>query len=659
MKVKGINVFEQHLEKVVVGVAALGALSLVAWHVLSVPTAKVGSQDLPFGEVDRRLETKAREVESKLDGQGGVQVASPDALSLADQRLAERMKAGVSPVQSLARTAPNFNGSLVKSGLVRADAVYYVPTVPTVQMLGTEVTADALTVDGAKDAAAASPVLASRFGQEITSPQDVVWTTPYARIDLKAIRAELAGSNPGATPPRVQVPGVWYQDTAYVVDLVFERREQLADGSFGPVAEVPVFAARSEELMFRPRLTAPAAEFRDDVFQLLGVEDNQREIVQPTFYDTVNNAFISPELALDEPAAPEDAPGQTADARRKAQIQAQLAEKTRRAEQLRAELTKLGGPWDFETERRKEEERKKEERDRKRDERAGGGAGGGGRGPGGGPGGGGSMSGKANAAGDSAAKDERRKAVDRQNKTRQLQRLEADIARIQAELGTNDAAAPAGDDATPAASAALSAKDELVVWAHDLEVEPGRTYQYRCRVRVYNPFFARGNLLVDEQRGTGIGDRCVLESAPSEWSAPVRVSTSVRFFLTQASIGDGSMGLGSAKFEIYRLVDGKWRRSEVSVQPGERIGRVDQRGGDGVDFSTEYYVVDIVEAIPLGRGEATPAARDRRPGLVVIASVDRPEMGAEVRDPQKDSADPERPKLRSQAATSTAASGGD
>ena len=169
MKVKGINVFEQHLEKVVVGVAALGALSLVAWHVLSVPTAKVGSQDLPFGEVDRRLETKAREVESKLDGQGGVQVASPDALSLADQRLAERMKAGVSPVQSLARTAPNFNGSLVKSGLVRADAVYYVPTVPTVQMLGTEVTADALTVDGAKDAAAASPVLASRFGQEITS----------------------------------------------------------------------------------------------------------------------------------------------------------------------------------------------------------------------------------------------------------------------------------------------------------------------------------------------------------------------------------------------------------------------------------------------------------------------------------------------------------
>ncbi len=658
MKVKGINVFEQHLEKVVVGAAALGALSLVAWHVLSVPTVKVGSQDLPFGEVDRRLETKAREVESKLDGQGGVQVASPDALSLADQRLAERMKAGVSPVQSLARTAPNFNGSLVKSGLVRADAVYYVPSVPTVQMLGTEVTADALTVDGAKDAAAASPVLASRFGQEITSPQDVVWTTPYARIDLKAIRAELAGSNPGATPPLVQVPGVWFQDTAYVVDLVFERREQKADGSWGPAAEVPVFAARSEELMFRPRLAAPAAEFRDDVFQLLGVEDNQREIVQPTFYDTVNNAFISPELALEEPAADETDPGQTAEARRRAQLQAQLAEKSRRAEQLRAELTKLGGPWDFETERRKEEERKKEERERKRDERAGGGAGGGGRGPGGGPGGGGSMSGRANSAGDSAAKDERRKAVDRQNKTRQLQRLESDMSRIQAELGTGDDAEPAGDPAAPAASSALSAKDELVVWAHDLEVEPGRTYQYRCRVRVYNPFFARGNLLVEEQRGTGIGDRCVLESQPSEWSAPVRVSTSVRFFLTQASIGDGSMGLGSAKFEIYRLVDGKWRRSEVSVQPGERIGRVDQRG-DGVDFGTEYYVVDIVEAIPLDRGDASPGARDRRPGLVVIASVDRPEMGSEVRDPQIDSADSERPKLRAQAAASTAASASD
>jgi hypothetical protein len=396
------------------------------------------------------------------------------------------------------------------------------------------------------------------------------------------------------------------------------------------------------------------------VFQLLGVDDNQREIVQPTFYDTVNNAFISPELALEEPAADETDPGQATEARRRAQLQAQLAEKSRRAEQLRAELTKLGGPWDFEAERRKEEERKKEERERQRDERAGGGAGGGGRGPGGGPGGGGSMSGKANSAGDSAAKDERRKAVDRQNKTRQLQRLESDIARIQGELGSGDDASPAGDAAAaPAGSSSLSATDELVVWAHDLEVEPGRTYQYRCRVRVYNPFFARGNLLVEEQRGTGIGDRCVLESAPSEWSAPVRVSTSVRFFLTQASIGDGSMGLGSAKFEIYRLVDGKWRRSEVSVQPGERIGRMDQRGGDGVDFSTEYYVVDIVEAIPLGRGDAASGARDRRPGLVVIASMDRPEMGSEVRDPLVDSADPERPKLRSQAAASTAASAGD
>jgi hypothetical protein len=202
----------------------------------------------------------------------------------------------------------------------------------------------------------------------------------------------------------------------------------------------------------------------------------------------------------------------------------------------------------------------------------------------------------------------------------------------------------------------LASKDELLVWGHDLEVEPGSTYQYRSRIRAYNPFFARGNLLVDAQRDKGLAAACVMESPASDWSQEIRVSPSVRFFLTRANAGDGAMGLGSAQFEIFRLVDGKWRRAEMSVQPGERIGRMDDRAAGGpIDFTTEHYLVDVVEDIAGrgdARGELQAQARDRRPGIVVIASSSRP--GHEIRIPAVDSDDPDRAKLRAQAAASSA-----
>jgi hypothetical protein len=546
----------------------------------------------------------------------------------------------------------------VKTGGAKADVWYYEPKVPALRMESVQETADALTVEGAKEAAKASPAIAARFGSEITQPKDVVWTTPVARIDLKKLRAELAASDAAANPARSAIPGIWYQDRAYVLDIVFERREKQDDGSWGAPVEVPVFASREDELNFRGRIANPDASVRDEVFQLLGIDDNQEEVLQPTFYETVNQAFVSPELLMAAAAVSGAASGEDAGlVRRRMQLQTQLTEKKRRADSLRADLNKLGGPWDDEKERKTEQERKDEERRQKEEERKSGGDTPGGRGPGGGPGGGGSMSGKANANADADAKEARRKATERRSKTAQLRRVEADIAKLEAEFGPAPDAG--GSKATAAPLPTLASKDELLVWGHDLEVEPGSTYQYRCRARAYNPFFARGNLLVDAQREKGLAAACVLESPASDWSQEIRVSPSVRFFLTRANAGDGAMGLGSAQFEIFRLVDGKWRRAEMSVQPGERIGRVDERAAGGpVDFTTEHYLVDVVEDIG-GRGEARgelQQARDRRPGIVVIASSSRP--GHEIRVPAVDSDDPDRAKLRAQAAASSASAVG-
>ena len=658
MKVKGINVFEQHLEKMVLGGALFVALGIVGWHLVSTPKAKVGTREVAFDEVDDVLKAKAKQIETKLEGTGSIELPAEDQVTLAESSFEGRRSKPVSPVGSLARTSPSFNAMLVKTGGAKADVWYYEPRVPALRMEGVQETADALTVEGAKEAAQASPAIAGRFGTEITQPKDVVWTTPVARIDLKTLRSELAASDAAANPPRSAIPGIWYQDRAYVLDIVFERREKQADGSWGAPVEVPVFASRDAELTFRGRIPNPDAMIREEVFQLLGIDDNQEEVLQPTFFETVNQAFVSPELLMAATGGGDAEPGEDAGiVRRRMQLQTQLTEKKRRADSLRADLNKLGGPWDDEKERKTEQERKDEERRQKEEERKSGGDTPGGRGPGGGPGGGGSMSGKANANADADAKEARRKATERRSKTAQLRRVEADIAKLEAEFGPAPDAG--GSKATAAPLPTLASKDELLVWGHDLEVEPGSTYQYRCRARAYNPFFARGNLLVDAQREKGLAAACVLESPASDWSQEIRVSPSVRFFLTRANAGDGAMGLGSAQFEIFRLVDGKWRRAEMSVQPGERIGRVDERAAGGpVDFTTEHYLVDVVEDIG-GRGEARgelQQARDRRPGIVVIASSSRP--GHEIRVPAVDSDDPDRAKLRAQAAASSASAVG-
>jgi uncharacterized membrane protein YgcG len=656
MKLKGINTFEQHLEKVVLGVAVLAVAGIVGVQFLSAPTIKVGPKSASYGEVDGLLDRKAKELEGRL-GEGAVSIEIPaDTVTLAAPGFSEAIAAGVSPAQSLTVTAPNFNGQLVKTGGSSVDVWYYVPTVPSLKMKGVQETADALTADAAKQAAKASKVIADRPDfQSIDGPKDVVWTTPYARIDLKGLRSELTGSRKDATPPLMAIPGVWYQDKPFVVDIVFERRERAGGESWSAPVTVPVFAARPEELNFRGRIDTASAGLRDDVFALLGSDDNQLEILQPAFYDTVNQQFVSPALLAGPSGDDAPAAGAAVDAgsaRRRLQIQTQLQERQRRAQVLRGELEKLGGPWDEDLERKKEADRKRDEAERKKAEESGkgGGGGSGNKGPGGGPGGGGSFSGKNNAESDNEAKDAKKKAAERKSKTMALRRIEADIASFEKELGAEPSS---GQPVAKQQALALASLDELIVWAHDLEVVPGRTYQYRCVARVYNPFFGKGNQLVNEQRSKHLDAAFAMDSVASEWGSSVTVSSDVQFFVTRALVADGAMAAGTAQIEVYKLLGGQWRRSEASIQPGERIGKVDARSGTSVDFSTDYYVIDVVEDLDTTRA-GTGASKERRTGMVVVGTMSGSDT--EIRIPANDIDDPDRVRLRAQADASAASS---
>lgn len=640
MKLKGINPFEQHIEKIVLAGGVLAVGGVAAWQFINAPSTTFGSREVAPAEVDGLLEEKARALQSQLRGDSKIEIPS-DGVAMAAPTFESAVAKEVAPAAQIVVRSPAFASALMKTHESSTDVWYYEPRLAALQMVDVVQTADALTPESAKQAAAVSPTLASRFSSE-DGPKDVVWTTPVARLDLKGLRAELSRSDSAAKPPRAAIPGVWYQDTPYVVDVQFQRREVMADGSYGPAQAVPCFTSRDEELNFRGRLANATAELRDQVFGVLGSAANQAQVLQLPFYDTVNDAFVSPTVRSQADTAATDDPAANASNRRAMQLKTQLNSKKQSAQKVSDELTKLGGPWDDAKEREAEEERKRDERERKESEKGNqGGKGGGGFGMGGG-----GMDGRNQPGG--KAEDEKRKReearvmAERKSKTRVLRRLESEIAGIEKELGLT-ASGPV--TSTEAKLPSVTTDEEVLVWGHDLEVEPGHTYQYRVVAQVYNPFFARGNQLVKEQDERELDQPITIASRESDWSRPVVVSPRVRFFVTQANAGSGQLGMGTAQVEVYRLVDGQWRRSEMQVQPGERIGRVDDRrsGGESIDFTTDFYVASIVEDLD----QKPSGDRTRKPAIVVV----RPLSGGpdEVRSPDADQNDSARIELRDQA----------
>ncbi|MFW6336463.1 MAG: hypothetical protein ACOC3G_04985, partial [Phycisphaeraceae bacterium] len=133
---------------------------------------------------------------------------------------------------------------------------------------------------------------------------------------------------------------------------------------------------------------------------------------------------------------------------------------------------------------------------------------------------------------------------------------------------------------------------EVRIWAHDITVEPGRTYRYKLVASVVNPLFAETNL-VPEQREAN-RDRLLLqpdEQAIDEmpWTDPVGVDPVLQFFLV-----NGNVNLGMAEIEVWRPYNGRWVVGEFSLRPGDRIGGEGQTaGGATIDLTLDALLVDI------------------------------------------------------------------
>lgn len=122
---------------------------------------------------------------------------------------------------------------------------------------------------------------------------------------------------------------------------------------------------------------------------------------------------------------------------------------------------------------------------------------------------------------------------------------------------------------------------DVDVLAYDETAEPGKTYRYQMRYYILNPILGAINLVKNPAQA----QKFAVPSAPTDWSAPAKITPSVNFFLAAGGlVGD------SVKLDIYKWQNGDVNKTSQTVTAGDRVGVTDR---SGVDFMTPWTIVDV------------------------------------------------------------------
>jgi hypothetical protein len=161
----------------------------------------------------------------------------------------------------------------------------------------------------------------------------------------------------------------------------------------------------------------------------------------------------------------------------------------------------------------------------------------------------------------------------------------------------------------------LARTDSLLVWAHDDTAEPGKTYQYRMRIGVFNPIAGKDWFEKDQVQ---YKDQIVLWSEYSEPTKELSVPKRVYIFPTEViANANGSNDIEGVKVEVNKYYLGRWRDFEFDAYQGQIIGyevevsankgiqdamgnfdpamlgaEADQNA-EKVDFTTDITLVDV------------------------------------------------------------------
>lgn len=138
-----------------------------------------------------------------------------------------------------------------------------------------------------------------------------------------------------------------------------------------------------------------------------------------------------------------------------------------------------------------------------------------------------------------------------------------------------------------------AADGDALIYLHDANAAPGRTYRYMIRYQLLNPMYGRPQFV----KNAALAVQYTLDSPEGKWTRAVTINPRV-FFVVSAGIANEN----SAHFDVYAWSGGKWLKETFTASPGDEIGAIK----DGHDFSTGWTLVDL------------PASRDGDRYAIVV-----------------------------------------
>ena len=565
MKTKGISVWEQHIEYIVLAIAVL-VFGYFAWTTFSnQASVKNNNKVITTENVDDELIASANILSPKLDDSAPspVEIVAPKELLSTFEK---GITASLSPNARVVFPGVDLtSGFSVNQDLVAELRTYIQPTVPSPKHIRTHqwfATIDSSQVD-------IIPELDSLF---VGPPHDATWIQVAAEFDMQGVIEQYKSMAEGA----FAIPEQWYDGVIDVFDLKLERETLGPDGW----AEAELIKVMPGRLTFRPSLSDKQidTEIRDNIVdQLRG--GHQGEIIRPPFYTLKG---FTPDQA-NYPDAWEPSPeGDVVEEIEQipdspiARLRQEINKLTKKYEKIVRTITDLENAI-FSTNQS------------------------------GSTSDGGSMSAGGGAAG--GRQDERIKKMYEKLKIAENERAKIALERNELLKALRNL------DSSEAESIMETFDGKVWVWAHDLSVTPGEIYRYRVSIEVANPFFGRKPSLFPEQQE--LADPVLLSSVPSDWSEPIEARPPLQWFVLRAIPKGGSMttatiDAGRISAEVYRFTNGSWHKDTFQVSAGQRLA-----AQDGGEFQTEWFVLDMLPWLDA----TSDNLRDHRASWVILQNM--------------------------------------
>ncbi|QOV89275.1 hypothetical protein [Humisphaera borealis] len=112
---------------------------------------------------------------------------------------------------------------------------------------------------------------------------------------------------------------------------------------------------------------------------------------------------------------------------------------------------------------------------------------------------------------------------------------------------------------------------KAVIYAHDITVQPGKTYQYRVKYLLRNPLFLM------ERVKPEYANKLALVSDYSDWSKEFTVAARVEFWVNKVNENRGVVE--DAEFDVFVAAAAGWKQEKVKVAPGDQIAKGDGNSG--------------------------------------------------------------------------------